>query len=144
VAASNPVAFVSRSSVINQSFPLALNADGTVNSETNPAAAQSAVTLFLDGLGLTSPPPVTGLVNTSPSTPLSLPLTVTPDCSGTLCYPAPSVVSAGSLPGSISGVTQVRLLTPANANLGHAFLSIFSLSVGQTSVRDMNLSIWVK
>ena len=144
VVASNPVAFVSLSSVVNQSFPLAVNADGTVNSETNPATAQSTVTIFLDGLGLTSPPPVTGLVNTSPSTPLSLPLTVTPDCSGTFCYPSPRVVSAGSLPGSISGLTQVQLLTPANANLGHAFQSIFSLSVGQTVERDMNLSIWVK
>lgn len=118
VVSINPLAFISPSSVVNQSFPLAVNADGTVNSETNPVAAQSIVTVFLDGLGATSPLPVTGLVNTIPSILLSLPLTVMPDCSGGFCYPAPTVVSAGSLPGSISGVTQVRLLTPASPNFG--------------------------
>jgi uncharacterized protein (TIGR03437 family) len=105
-AASNPVAFLSQPSIVNQSFPLVLNADGTVNSQTNPAAAGSVVTIFLDGLGITSPPPITGLVNTNPPAPLNLPLAVIPYCNGTLCYPAPTFVSAGSAPGSISGVTK--------------------------------------
>ncbi|MGB6944134.1 MAG: hypothetical protein WBE37_17170, partial [Bryobacteraceae bacterium] len=34
VAASNPVAFLSQPSTVNQTFPLTLNADGTVNSQT--------------------------------------------------------------------------------------------------------------
>ena len=71
VAASNPVAFLSQPSIVNQSFPLVLNADGTVNSQTNPAPAGSAVTIFLDGFGLAGGPlPITGMVNTSPSVPL--------------------------------------------------------------------------
>jgi uncharacterized protein (TIGR03437 family) len=145
VATSNPVAFLSQPSIFNQSFPLALNADGTVNSQSNPAAAGSVVTIFIDGLGLTSPPLVTGLVNTSPSTPLNLPLVVAPYCTGpTFCYPAPAVVSAGSTPGSISGVTQGQLLAPANPRPGSAFQSIFSLSVGSAAVRDLSLSFWVK
>jgi len=144
VVASNPVAFLSQPSTVNQTFPLTLNTDGTVNSPTNPAAAGSVVTIFVDGLGLTSPPPITGLVNTSPVAPQSLPLVVTSYCSGTSCYPAPTFVSAGSATGSISGVTQVQLLAPANPHPGGAFQAIFSLSAGSTAVRDMNLSFWVE
>ena len=144
VVASNPVAFLSQPSIVNQSFPLALNADGTINSQTNPAAAGSVVTIFLDGLGVTTPPPITGLVNTSPSAPLNLPLAVVPYCNGTFCYPAPTFVSAGPAPGSISGVTQVQLLAPANPRPKAAFQSIFSLSTGPTAVRDTNLSFWAE
>jgi uncharacterized protein (TIGR03437 family) len=142
VVASNPVAFLSRPSIINESFPLMLNSDGTVNSQTNAAAAGSAVTLFLDGLGLTGQV-VDGQVNTAPSVPLGLPVTVTADCSA-VCSPPPAFISAGSLVGSISGVAQVQLLAPANAHPGFTFPTIFSLSVGPAAVRDMNLSLWVK
>jgi uncharacterized protein (TIGR03437 family) len=143
VVASNPGAFLSQPSIINEGFPLALNSDGTVNSQTNPAAAGSVVTLFLDGLGLTNPLLVAGQVNTAPSVPLSFPVVVTADCSA-VCSPSPAFIAAGSLVGSISGVTQVQLLAPANPHPGFAFLTIFSLSVGPTAVRDMNLSLWVK
>lgn len=142
VAATNPTAFISTSSVINQTFPLALNADGTVNSQTNPAAAGSVVTIFLDGLGITESHPVSGSVNPSPTTPLNLPFAVTPFCSGTFCYPVPAFLSAGSLSGSISGVTQVQLIAPPNPHPGGPQV-IFSLSAGPTPVRDMNLSFWV-
>ena len=144
VAASNPVAFLAQPSIVNQTFPLALNADGTVNSQTHPAAAGSVVTIFVDGLGLTSPPPGTGLVNTSPPSVLNVPLVVTPYCVGTFCNPAPAFVSASSLVGSISGVTQVQLHAPANPRPGFAFRAIFSLSAGSTAVRDTNLSFWVQ
>jgi uncharacterized protein (TIGR03437 family) len=144
VVVSNPVAFLSQPSSVNQNYPLTLNADGTVNSQTHPAAAGSVVTIFLDGLGLTSPAPVTGVVNTNPSTPLNLPLVVAPYCAGTYCNPAPAFVSAGSLVGSISGVTQVQLRAPSNPNPAFALQAIFSLSAGSAAVRDMNLSFWVK
>ena len=144
VAANNPVAFLSQPSLSNQTFPTTLNAGGTANSQTNPAAAGSVVTIFLDGLGLTVPTPVTGLINSSPATPLNLPLTVTLDCSSFYCYPAPAVVSAAPAPGSISGVTQVQLLAPTNPHPGTEFQAVFSLSVGPVAVRDVNLSFWVE
>ena len=144
VAASNPVAFLSQPSIADRTFPLAINADGTVNSLSRPAAAGSVVTIFLDGLGVTSPAPVTGLVNTSPSVALNLPVVVTPTCQGTFCQPAPAFVSAGSLPGSISGITQVQLLAPVNQRPENPFQVEFSLTVGSTIVRDVNLSFWVK
>jgi uncharacterized protein (TIGR03437 family) len=142
VAASNPVAFLSQPAILDYpmaiNFPLVLNADGTVNSQTNPAVANSVVTVFVDGLGLTSPLPVTGMVNTSPPTPLNVPLVVTPFCEGA-CYPAPTFVSAGSLPGAISGVMRVRLRAPSPSGSE----VIFSLAAGSTAVWDMNLSFWV-
>ncbi len=144
VAASNPAAFLSQPSTANQSFPLTLNADGSVNSQSHPAAEGSVVTIFLDGLGVTAPPPVTGLVNAGPSTPLSVPLAVIPFCSGTFCSPAPAFVSASSLAGSISGVTQVQLMAPANAHPGFVLQVMFSLSAGSTPIRDPNLSFWVQ
>lgn len=143
VAASNPVAFLSKPA--NLTFPMAinspvvLNSDGTVNSPGNPAAANSVVTIFLDGLGLVSPLPVTGKVNPVSPTPLNVTLAVTPRCDGSECFPAPTFISASPLPGSISGVTQVQLRAPASA----ASEVIFSLTAGSTTVRDMNLSLWV-
>jgi uncharacterized protein (TIGR03437 family) len=80
VATSNPAAFLFQQSSYFQTFPLALNADGTINCLGNPAAVGSVVTIFLEGLGVTSPTPITGLVNTGPSVPLSLPVVVTPYC----------------------------------------------------------------
>ena len=144
VAATNPVAFLSQPSNVSQAFPLTLNADGTVNSAANQARAGSVITMFLDGLGVTSPQPITGLVNTSPGATLNSPVVVTPNCNDGFCYPAPTFVSASSLPGAISGVTQVQLQAPANPHPGGEFESIFSLSVGSAAVRDMNLSFWVQ
>ena len=144
VAANNPVAFLSQPSIVNQSFPLTLNADGTVNSQTNPAPAGSVVTIFLDGFGLAGPLSITGMVNTSPSVPLNISVAVIPSCNGAFCYPTPTFVSAGSAPGSISGVTQVQLLAPANPHPRAAFQAIFSLSTGSTAVRDKNLAFWAE
>jgi uncharacterized protein (TIGR03437 family) len=143
VVPSNPVAFLSQPPYI-QSFPLALNGDGTINSSTNPAAADTIVTIFAAGLGTTSPLPITGMVNTSPAVPLNVPLVVAPYCNSGFCYPAPTFVSAESLPGSISGVTQIQLRVPTEATLMRSTQVIFSLSAGPVAVRDMNLSFWAR
>jgi hypothetical protein len=66
---------------------------------------------------------------------------VVPFCVSGSCYPEPAFVSAGSLVGSISGVTQVQLRAPSTPN---GQLAIFSLSAGPAAVRDLNLSFWVK
>jgi uncharacterized protein (TIGR03437 family) len=143
-APSNPAAFVYPPSNVTQSFPVALNADGTFNSGTNPATAGSVVTIFLHGLGITNPQPITGRVNSSPALTLDLPVVVTPNCTGGFCYPAPVFVAATSSPGAISGVTQVQLRAPDNPRPGFLFQSIFSLSANSLPVRDTNLWLWVK
>ena len=144
VAATNPVAFLTQQFTGAQAFPLALNSDGTVNSQTHPAAAGSSFTVFVDGLGVTTPTPVTGLVSTAPPVPLSTPLTGVPSCSAGTCLPAPVFVSATSTTGSISGVTQVVLQAPANSRPSVEFQTMFSLQAGSSGVRDVNLVLWVK
>ncbi len=144
VAPSNPVAFLSLPSIFNQTFPLALNADGSPNSQANPAPAGSNIAIFIDGLGLTTPAPITGAVTSGSPAPLNIPLSVTPSCNGAFCYPAPTVISATPAVSSISGVTQVQLRAPDNPRPGAPFQVIFSLTAGPLPVRDLNLSFWAK
>jgi uncharacterized protein (TIGR03437 family) len=113
-------------------LPLAFNSDGSRNTCLNTASAGSVVRIFLAGLGVTVPAPVTGSINPNPGTPLNLPITF----GGGL---AATVVSAIALPGSISGVWQVDVRMRAN----RAGAVPLSLSVDSVPVRDTNLAIWI-
>ena len=145
IVASNPVAFLNtppdaslqpciyESSVSdNGSFPLAINPDGSLNACLNPAPAGSVVTLFLDGLGVTSPAQMTGAISPNPGPALNSPVITA--IGGT-------VVSVTALPGSISGIWQVNLQIPANEPSGG---NVVSLSAGSVPVRDTYLILWVK
>jgi uncharacterized protein (TIGR03437 family) len=146
IVASNPVAFLNTppdaslqpciyesSASDNGSFPLAFNPDGSINACLNPAPAGSIVTLFLDGLGVTSPAQVTGAISPSPGTVLNSPVVT---ANGGI-----TVVSVTALPGSISGIWQVNLQIPANEPSGG---NVVSLSAGSVPVRDVYLILWVK
>jgi len=145
VIARNPVAFLTTPAYADLEkcdlvllgyppgpFPLAFNSDGSPNTCLNPAVAGSVVRIFLAGLGVTVPAPVTGSVNPNPGIPLNLPITF----GGGL---AATVVSAVALPGSISGVWQVDVRTPANR--GPVPVSLF---VDSVPVRDTNLAVWLR
>jgi len=128
IVASNPAAFLNMATPspalatctkesaasVNGALPLVLNSDGSVNTCLNPAAAGSTVTLFLNGLGVTSAPLVTanGMA---------------------------ASVSAG--PGAVSGIWQVSIQISANAGAGG---NQISLTAGGVPVRDGSLVIWVK
>jgi uncharacterized protein (TIGR03437 family) len=102
---------------------LALNADGTQNSCANPATSGSTVTIFLNGLGVTSPAQSTGAISSSA-------FAITPSATGT------DVLSTMTLPGSIDGIAQVQLQvssTQSNA-----------LQVGTFLVRGPGVLIWVQ
>jgi uncharacterized protein (TIGR03437 family) len=114
-------------------FPLALNSDGSPDTCTNPAAAGSTVRVFIAGLGEVDNV-ATGPV-TAGGTPLSLPVTASGNA---------TVVSAGTLPGSISGVWQVNLRF-AEDNHGAVPVSLFVRTAqGQVPVRDADLTIWLR
>jgi uncharacterized protein (TIGR03437 family) len=129
VVASNPAAFLNAampspalatcimesSASVNGLLPLALNPDGSVNTCLNPAPAGSTLTLFLNGLGVTSPLVVAGNGVT--------------------------VVSVSTVTGAISGVWQLSIQLPANAGAGG---NQISLTVGGVPVRDASLIIWTK
>lgn len=148
IVASNPVAFLdtvtqlsSLTACLNSlaydtgpDLPIALNADGTRNECTNPAAPGSLVTLFLAGLGVTSPAQVTGAITQYPGVLLSFMIIATAGGS------TATVVPASALPGSISGVWQVGIRLPANLT----GVSPLAISVGGVAVRDANLLVWAK
>jgi uncharacterized protein (TIGR03437 family) len=91
------------------------------------------VRIFLAGLGVTVPAPVTGAVNTAPGVPLNLPITFVNGLAAT-------VTSAIEAPGSISGVWQIDITIPANET---GAIPV-SLSVDSVPVRDTNLTIWMQ
>jgi len=130
IVASNPTAFLNTATPspalatctiedpasLGGLLPLALNADGSVNTCLNPAAPGSAVSLFLNGLGAASTPVVTA---TSPLT----------------------VASVSALAGGVPGVWQVSLQITAGFGAGGVQVS---LTAGGVPVRDANLIVWVK
>ena len=90
----------------------ARNADGTVNSVDNPAAAGSMVTLFMTGAGLMDPAIADGVVGPSdpphptPTQPVYAAINGTPA----------NVVSVFQSPGKIAGIVQVKIQNPAEVN----------------------------
>jgi uncharacterized protein (TIGR03437 family) len=145
VVASNPSAFLNTppdasitpciftSPASGGTFPLALNPDGSINACTNPAPAGSIVTLFLDGLGVTSPSQTTGAITANPAPVLSSPV-ITANGGVTVAF-------ASAMPGAISGIWQVGLQIPANETSGG---NQVSLTAGTVPVRDVNLILWVQ
>jgi uncharacterized protein (TIGR03437 family) len=135
IVASNPTAFLNTAtpspaletctiedaSSVNGLLPLAFNQDGSVNTCLNPAAPGSAVSLMLNGVG------VTGMgVTSAPAVTVTGPLTV---------------ASVSALPGAVAGVWQVSLRIPAGQAAGGVQVS---LTAGGVPVRDTNLIVWVK
>ena len=130
IVASNPTAFLNTatpspalatctsqsSASVNGLLPLAFNPDGSVNTCLNPTVAGSAVSLFLNGLGVTSAPVVT----------VPKPLTV-------------AAVSA--LRGAIPSVWQVSLQIPTGQAAGGVQVS---LTADGVPTRDASLIVWVK
>ena len=128
IVVSNPAAFLNTgtpsaalatcnmesSATLNALLPLAFNADGSVNTCLNPAPAGSIVTFFLNGLGVSSAPVVTGTGVT--------------------------VVSVSAMPDGISGAWQVNALIPANGSPGGNQMSFTASGV---PVRDGLLVVWV-
>jgi uncharacterized protein (TIGR03437 family) len=86
-----------------------VNQDGSVNSADHPAKSGSVITLYVSGLGQTSPPGTDGLVNANP---LPVPMSAV-----TVYFPAtqsavtPQFVAAAA--GMIAGITQVNVQVPA-------------------------------
>jgi uncharacterized protein (TIGR03437 family) len=109
--------------------PLALNADGTQNSCTNPAASGSVVTIFLNGLGVSNPAQSTGV--TSPSL--------------IAISPAAALVSGSNfptatLPGSIDSIAQVQIQVSSTSTIP---LEVHAVPEAPFVVRGPGILIWV-
>ncbi|MSV28382.1 MAG: hypothetical protein EXQ52_06505 [Bryobacterales bacterium] len=91
----------------------ALNSDGTINGDSNPANRGSIVTLFGTGEGPTIPAGVDGQINAGPTFPLPvLPVAVTIGGQpGTVTY-------AGGAGGAVAGLLQINVRVPDNVTAG--------------------------
>jgi uncharacterized protein (TIGR03437 family) len=123
-------------------YAAALNADGSVNSRDNPAAAGSVVSLF--GTGARWPSGTqTGAIATS-AMPLSQEVNRFQafDASGTPL----NVVYAGAAPGLIDGVFQVnvQLLPTPPSVIAPAFTVQASSSLGSGTLRTNPVQIYIK
>jgi uncharacterized protein (TIGR03437 family) len=109
--------------------PLAFNADGSANSCANPAPAGSTVTVFLNGLGVTSPAQLTGAI--SPAA-----IAISPVASST------TALVTETLPGEIASVVQVQVTvaSPSSALM----LGVLDNSGAVFRVRGPGAVIWVK
>lgn len=107
VDAASPAVFSMNSSGGGQGA--ILNQDGSVNSQSNPAAPGSVISIFANGAGLTTPSSSDGAVTTAPYPQPNLPVSVT-------IYSLPArVIYAGAAPGLVAGVMQINAVVPAGA-----------------------------
>jgi uncharacterized protein (TIGR03437 family) len=114
--------------------PLAFNADGTVNSCANPASAGSMVTIFLNGLGITSPAQTTGAI--SPSAVAISPVAAAASASGST-----GALPTQTLPGEIASVAQVQV--PVASPSSTLSLGVLDASGAVFRVRGPGVAIWV-
>jgi len=112
VAAAAPAVFTVDATGMGQGA--VENEDGSVNSEANPAARGSVVSIYATGEGQTSPPGVTGSVTQSNTKSPVLPVTVTIGGIGAV------VQYSGSAPDEVAGLLQVNAVVTASATPGSA------------------------
>ena len=105
VSAAQPGVFTVDGSGAGQA--VAVNQDGTLNSLANAASGGSIVSVFVNGLGATSPASVEGALATSTAPQPTAVYTVS------LFGPPTEVVYVGPSPGSLSSVTQINLRVPS-------------------------------
>jgi uncharacterized protein (TIGR03437 family) len=115
----------------------ALNQDGTINSQTNPAQPGSIVVLFATGSGVTVPPSTTGALAPPPYAPPILPV------SAEIGAQPVEILFAGAAPGLV-GVLQLNARVPADlAGASSARRVSVALHVGTASSRS-GVSLWIK
>lgn len=85
-------------------FAAAVNQDGSLNSEQNPAAVGSAVAIWATGIGAVSPLPADGEIPTAAQDYHC--------CQVTTDMGAAEVLYAGASPGLIAGVVQINFRVP--------------------------------
>jgi uncharacterized protein (TIGR03437 family) len=112
VTAAEPEIFVSGSAAsVGTTFAgyPPLNSDGGVNSASNAAAESSTITLFITGVGLTSPAGVDGLITAGPDFPQPvLPVSVLINGENA------AIASIGGAQFQVSGVIQINVTLPSD------------------------------
>ena len=110
---------------------VALNADGSLNDCTNPAAAGSVVTVFLNGVGPVTPAFETGAIASAPAVPLSPSLEPGP-------FTGTTVISTTTVLGAITGVVQVQVRAGTPPALFNG------ASLAGVPLRERVIEIWTR
>jgi len=110
------------------------NADMTMNSSGNPAAAGSIVVLWLSGLGMLNPTPADGSIVAASGMPA---LQFTPTV--TIGGKAAQIVYAGPGPGSVAGLYQINCTIPMGLPPGPA--PVVVTSDGRQSQANLVVSV---
>ena len=118
--------------------PLALNADGTLNSCANPAASGSTVTLFLNGLGVSTPTLGTGVISAS-AVPINPAANFVTGSSAVTKF-----LSTATLPGSIDSLAQVQIQVSTTLPVLSIPVQVQQPSESPFWVRGPGILIWVK
>ena len=114
---------------------VALNADGTLNDCGNPATAGSTVTVFLNGLDPVSPTLATGAIAAAPPVPL------TPGVVAFDPLLSPGDSTTLSVPGSVTGVAQMRLQLPQGLRPGPYAVAVL---IDGTLLRERLIVVWTR
>lgn len=94
---------------------LALNQDGSINSQQNPAQLGTVVAIFLNGAGLQTPAPADGtLAQRGPLAAATVAVQApVPDSYGLPYWQDTAVLYAGAAPGEVAGLMQVNFRLPS-------------------------------
>jgi uncharacterized protein (TIGR03437 family) len=133
-------------------FAIALNQDATINSEQNPAAAGSIVSLFVTGLGATTQPVPDGGITPYPSPAQELNARVDFEWS-TSTFPFddifPAVLYAGPAPLEVEGLGQINVVAQPAPMIGQFFGGPWihvevTLADGKTKISSPRVALWMK
>jgi uncharacterized protein (TIGR03437 family) len=89
----------------------AVNQDGAINSESNPAKPGSVVSIWVTGMGVVYPLPLDGQIADSAQ--------AFSCCSVAVGTKSNEVLYAGAAPGMVAGVVQINFRLPASIDLIH-------------------------
>jgi uncharacterized protein (TIGR03437 family) len=145
--AAAPAVFLDLTSVspTGPSFAAAVNQDGTVNSQQNPALVGSVVSLFVNGLGPETNAPPDGSLTPVPLPFLNLKVQVQGPNGGTNLNPVPTfpeVLYAGPAPLEIAGLGQINFQVPNASGPIYPVTLIVTLPDGTPAVSG-SASIWI-
>jgi uncharacterized protein (TIGR03437 family) len=129
-------------------YAAAVNQDSTINSEQNPAPAGSVISLYVTGLGATTPTLPDGSITPVPLASQNLQVTVTytlNELRTNMPHPLPAqVLYAGPAPLEIEGLGQVNVVAPGGPAPVFLQLLVISADGTQTYNTGPSLAIWTR
>jgi uncharacterized protein (TIGR03437 family) len=134
--AADPAIFSAASSGTGQAA--VLNQDGSYNSEANPAAAGSIVTIFETGEGVLTPVGQDGRIETGALSTIPMPALPVIVTLGTTA--SPKITYAGVAPGEVDGLLQIDAQVPSGLTPGNVPIVV---TIGKTASQS-GLTIAVK